>query len=132
MVRFPGRSATFKVLSISFLAFLLRISTFTLELLSIFIYDLFLDFFSALTFDLIVSTKFSNWFAISDLIMARQKGFNFFLLTVDSQLLNLCLAFGYIRLLLLLICLLAYYIYIFFLMKLPIIFVCVFFLVFDL
>lgn len=45
-------------------AFLLRISTFTLELLSIFIYG-FLDFFfNALTFDFMVSTKFSNWIAM--------------------------------------------------------------------
>lgn len=66
MVRFPGRSAALRVLSISFLAFLLRISTLTLELLSIFIYGLlFFDFFfRALTFDFIVSTKLSNWFAI--------------------------------------------------------------------
>lgn len=62
MVRFPGWSATLRVLSISFLAFLLRISTLTLELLSILMYGLFLDFFNDLTFDLIDSTKFSNWF----------------------------------------------------------------------
>ncbi|KAK8605954.1 hypothetical protein V6N13_102718 [Hibiscus sabdariffa] len=66
MVRFPGRSAALRVLSISLRAFRLRISTLTLELLSIFTYGLllFFDFFSALTFDFIVATRFSNWLAI--------------------------------------------------------------------
>jgi len=63
MTRFPGRSATWRVLSISFLAFLLRISTLTLALLSILMYG-FLDFFRALTFDLIDCTRFSSWIAI--------------------------------------------------------------------
>lgn len=62
MLRLPGRSATWRVLSMSFFAFLLRISTLTLELLSILMQGLFFFFFKALTFDLIDSTKFSSWF----------------------------------------------------------------------
>lgn len=70
MLRLPGRSATLSVLSISFRAFLLRISTFTLELLSIFTYGFF-DFFSALTFDFIDSTRFSSWFAIGESLLIK-------------------------------------------------------------
>ncbi|KAJ6692363.1 hypothetical protein OIU79_014170 [Salix purpurea] len=50
-------------LSISFLAFLLRISTLTLALLSILMYG-FLNFFRALTLDLIDCTRFSSRIAI--------------------------------------------------------------------
>ncbi|KAI5661197.1 hypothetical protein M9H77_20520 [Catharanthus roseus] len=58
-LRFPGLSATLRVLSISFRAFLLRISTLTEALLSIFIYGFF-DFFSARTLDFIDCTKCSS------------------------------------------------------------------------
>lgn len=62
----PGRSAVLRVRSMSFRAWRLRISTFTLALLSIFTYGFFFDFFfNDRTFDLITSTKFSSWFAIS-------------------------------------------------------------------
>lgn len=69
MVRLPGLSATLRVLSMSLRAFLLRISTLTLELLSIFTYGFF-DFFRARTFDFIDCTKFSNWFPISILSLS--------------------------------------------------------------
>lgn len=59
--RWPGRSATFKVLLMRSLVFLRRISTLTLLLLSILMYGLFFFFFlSKLTFDFIVSTKLSK------------------------------------------------------------------------
>ena len=69
MVRLRGLSATLRVLSMSLRAFLLRISTLTLELLSIFTYGFF-DFFRARTFDFIDCTKFSNWFPISTLSLS--------------------------------------------------------------
>ncbi|KAM1043719.1 hypothetical protein PS2_034678 [Malus domestica] len=68
MGRLPGRSAALRVLSMSLRALLLRISTLTLELLSIFMYGFFDFFFSARTFDLIDSTKLSNWFVMMILI----------------------------------------------------------------
>lgn len=59
--RWPGRSATFKVLLMRSLVFLRRISTLTLLLLSILMYGLFFFFLlSKLTFDFIVSTKLSK------------------------------------------------------------------------
>uniref|UniRef100_A0A2P2PAN4 Uncharacterized protein n=1 Tax=Rhizophora mucronata TaxID=61149 RepID=A0A2P2PAN4_RHIMU len=67
MLRLPGLSAAARFLSMSCLAFLLRISTLTLAVLSNTTYDFwgfFFFFFSPLNFDLMESTRFSNWFAI--------------------------------------------------------------------